>query len=248
MEEICRKLLSTIDRNINMVKGTSSTYLNYLQPNASQNGLAQLGFDSQRGNKSMAWASFLYCVGVDNLGSYLEACPNAFVVYQGHHGSEDLAKVDVVLPGATYTEKDALFFNTEGRPQTTRRALTPPGYAREDWFIVDILNEFVGEVNHKTSDVPKEDIRAELRSKVPASQSLNKVMGSPSIYLDAESLHLDSPKTGLLVSDNVKASHVDNFYVTCNITKSSSTMAKCSELLNDNFFAVPKYERQSIDL
>ena len=73
-------------------------------------------------------------------------------------------------------------------------------------------------------------------------------MGSPSIYLDAESLHLNSPKTGLLVSDNVKASHVDNFYVTCNITKSSSTMAKCSELLNDNFFAVPKYERQSINL
>ena len=70
MEEICKKVLSIIDRNINMVKGTSSTYLNYLQPNASQNGLAQLGFDSQRGNKSMAWASFLYCVGVDNLGSY----------------------------------------------------------------------------------------------------------------------------------------------------------------------------------
>ena len=44
-----QEVLSVIDRNINMVKGTASTYLNYLQPNASQNGLAQLGFDSQRG-------------------------------------------------------------------------------------------------------------------------------------------------------------------------------------------------------
>ena len=60
-------------------------------------------------------------------------------------GVKNFRSVDVVLPGATYTEKDALFFNTEGRPQTTRRALTPPGYAREDWFIVDILNEFLGD-------------------------------------------------------------------------------------------------------
>jgi len=243
-----QEVLSMIDRNINLVKGTASTYLNYLQPNASQNGLAHLGFDSQKGQKSLAWASFLYCVGVDNIGSYLEACPNAFVVYQGHHGSEELSNVDVVLPGATYTEKDALFFNTEGRPQKTRRALTPPGYAREDWFIVDVLNEFLGDVKSKTSNVPQEDILVELRSKVPASQSLNKVLGSPSIYLDAESLHVNSLKNVTLTEDNINASHVENFYVTCNITKSSSTMAKCSELLTDSFFTVPKYERESFAL
>ena len=243
-----QEVLSMIDRNINLVKGTASTYLNYLQPNASQNGLAHLGFDSQKGQKSLAWASFLYCVGVDNIGSYLEACPNAFVVYQGHHGSEELSNVDVVLPGATYTEKDALFFNTEGRPQKTRRALTPPGYAREDWFIVDVLNEFLGDVKSKTSNVPQEDILVELRSKVPASQSLNKVLGSPSIYLDAESLHVNSSKNVTLTEDNINASHVENFYVTCNITKSSSTMAKCSELLTDSFFTVPKYERESFAL
>ena len=243
-----QEVLSVIDRNINLVKGTASTYLNYLQPNASQNGLAQLGFDTQKGQKSLAWASFLYCVGVDNIGSYLEACPNAFVVYQGHHGSEELSNVDVVLPGATYTEKDALFFNTEGRPQNTRRALTPPGYAREDWFIIDILNEFLGDVKVKTSNIPKEEILAELRSKVPASQSLNRVSSTPSIYLDVESLHVNGLKNGVLTSDNIKASYVGNFYVTCNITKSSSTMAKCSELLNDNFFTVPKYERESINI
>ena len=55
-------------------------------------------------------------------------------------------------------------------------------------------------------------------------------------------------KSGVLLSDNIKASHVENFYVTCNITKSSSTMAKCTELLNNEFFAVPKYERESIDI
>ena len=134
--KLATKVLSQISRNISKVTGNNESFLNFLQPNASQNGFAQLGIDAFGGPKP--WTSFLYCVGVENLNKYIEQCPDAFVVYQGHHGSEALSHVDVVLPGAAYTEKDALFFNTEGRPQTTRRALTPPGYAREDWFVVTL--------------------------------------------------------------------------------------------------------------
>ena len=139
--KLATKVLSQIDRHISKVTGATESSLNFLQPNASQNGFAQLGVDSFGGPKP--WTSFLYCIGVENLQKYMELCPDAFIVYQGHHGSEALSQVDVVLPGSAYTEKDALFFNTEGRPQKTRRALTPPGYAREDWFIVDALNDFV---------------------------------------------------------------------------------------------------------
>ncbi len=68
----------------------------------------------------------------------------AFVIYQGHHGDAGAHRADVVLPGAAYTEKDATYVNTEGRVQLGRRAVFPPGEAREDWTILRALSEALG--------------------------------------------------------------------------------------------------------
>ncbi len=51
---------------------------------------------------------------------------------------------DLILPGVSYLEKQATFVNTDGRPQTTRAALTPPGFSREDWQILRALSEEIG--------------------------------------------------------------------------------------------------------
>ena len=59
----------------------------------------------------------------------------------GSHGEAGAAIADVVLPGAAYTEKNATYVNTEGRAQQTRAAITPPGFAREDWKIIRALSE-----------------------------------------------------------------------------------------------------------
>lgn len=48
---------------------------------------------------------------------------------------------DVVLPAAAYTEKDAIYVNTEGRAQIARQAISPPGSARHDWKIIRALSE-----------------------------------------------------------------------------------------------------------
>jgi NADH dehydrogenase/NADH:ubiquinone oxidoreductase subunit G len=48
---------------------------------------------------------------------------------------------DAILPGAAYTEKHAIYANTEGRAQQTHLAVTPPGKAREDWKIIRALAE-----------------------------------------------------------------------------------------------------------
>jgi NADH dehydrogenase (ubiquinone) Fe-S protein 1 len=235
--DLATEVLTQIDRNINQVTGSTESSLNYLQPNASQNGFAQLGLDSFGSVKP--WTSFLYCIGVDNLSTYIEKCPDAFIVYQGHHGSEDLSCVDVVLPGAAYTEKDALFFNTEGRPQTTRRAITPPGYAREDWFIVDALNDFTsGEQTESSFISPKEELFSNLVNKVPSAQLLNRISGSPSIRLGKEDLYFRNVNNSVISSDIIHPTNVNNFYVTCNITKSSSTMAKCTELLSSEHSSI----------
>ncbi|HEX5474875.1 MAG TPA: 2Fe-2S iron-sulfur cluster-binding protein [Vicinamibacterales bacterium] len=48
----------------------------------------------------------------------------------------DLARAgDVVLPGASSSEKDAVYTNEQGRVQGASQALNPPGDAQEDWRV-----------------------------------------------------------------------------------------------------------------
>jgi NADH-quinone oxidoreductase subunit G len=49
----------------------------------------------------------------------------------------DLARAaDIVLPGASYVEKEASYTNERGTLQGTSRVLAPPGEALEDWQII----------------------------------------------------------------------------------------------------------------
>jgi anaerobic selenocysteine-containing dehydrogenase len=48
---------------------------------------------------------------------------------------------DVVLPGATWLEKDGAFTNAGGRLQSVSKAILPLGDARDDWqIVVDLAN------------------------------------------------------------------------------------------------------------
>jgi len=51
---------------------------------------------------------------------------------------------DVVLPGAAWVEKDALYTNDQGRPQAASRAIAPPGEALEDWQILVNVGRSLG--------------------------------------------------------------------------------------------------------
>jgi NADH-quinone oxidoreductase subunit G len=74
----------------------------------------------------------------------------------------DLAKAaDVVLPGASWVEKDASYVNKDGRLQASARAMAPPADAQEDWKILTDLGLALGAaVSYSSSD----EIRAELAS------------------------------------------------------------------------------------
>jgi NADH-quinone oxidoreductase subunit G len=80
-----------------------------------------------------------------------------FVVYQGSHGDAGAARADVVLPGAAYTEKEATWVNTEGRPQRSFLATFPPGDAREDFKIIRAFSAVAG---HKLPYDTVEALRA----------------------------------------------------------------------------------------
>ena len=86
--------------------------------------------------------------GVDvlfNLGAdEIDIAPGAFVIYQGTHGDRGAHRADVILPGATYTEKSGTYVNIEGRVQMANRAAFAPGDAREDWAILRALSDVLG--------------------------------------------------------------------------------------------------------
>jgi formate dehydrogenase major subunit len=53
--------------------------------------------------------------------------------------TETAKLADVVLPAASFAEKDGTFTSTERRVQRVRRAVAPPGEARPDWEILEAL-------------------------------------------------------------------------------------------------------------
>ncbi|TPG61264.1 NADH-quinone oxidoreductase subunit G [Roseomonas nepalensis] len=85
----------------------------------------------------------LWLLGADGFDPALIA-PGTFVIYQGHHGDRGAGRADVILPGATYLEKDGTYVSTEGRVQRGRRGVFPPGEAREDWRILRAASEVLG--------------------------------------------------------------------------------------------------------
>ena len=113
---------------------------NVLHTAAARVGGLDLGLVPGQGGRDLAGIldgaekgeiELVYLLGADEFD--LSRLGKAFVVYQGHHGDAGAHRADVILPGAAYSEKSATYVNTEGRAQTTRLAIFPPGEAKEDW-------------------------------------------------------------------------------------------------------------------
>ncbi len=59
-----------------------------------------------------------------------------FLVVQDIFLTETAALADVVLPAASFAEKNGTYTNTERRVQPIRKAINPPGEALPDWKII----------------------------------------------------------------------------------------------------------------
>jgi len=77
-----------------------------------------------------------------------------FLVVQDIFLTETAEKADVVLPATCFAEKEGTFTNSERRVQRVRKAVEPPGEAKEDWQIIDELMRRLGYNNKFTN--PKE--------------------------------------------------------------------------------------------
>lgn len=156
---------------------------------------------------------FVYLLAADEIDDSKLA--NAFVVYQGHHGDAGAQAADVILPGAAYTEKEATWVNTEGRAQRGRRAVFPPGEARDDWKVLRALSEALG----KTLAF---DTLGELRARMAG---IAPPLGTLDIVEPAPWVEFGAP--GKLDSAPFRTA-IRNFYMSDPVSRASPTMAACA--------------------
>ncbi|HEX6141265.1 MAG TPA: NADH-quinone oxidoreductase subunit NuoG [Geminicoccaceae bacterium] len=145
---------------------------------------------------------------------------DAFVIYQGHHGDRAAARADVILPGAAYTEKNATYVNTEGRPQRARLAVFPPGEAREDWKILRALSEAVGRT-----------VRLDTLAQVRARMSeIAPHLAEIDVVARADWGGFGGQGDGSDLGSERFASPIDDFFRTDPISRASAIMAEVSAL------------------
>lgn len=109
-------------------------------------------------------------LGDPNMGHTLEGFKKLdFLMVQDIFLTETGKLAHVVLPAACFAEKDGTFINTERRVQRVRKALRPPGEAREDSWIISELSRRMGYVMNYNSI---EEVFEELGSLWPALEGI----------------------------------------------------------------------------
>jgi NADH-quinone oxidoreductase subunit G len=197
---------------------------------ASRVGGLDLGFVPGEGGKTAAemltGTDVLFLLGADEMD--FSGKTAGFTVYVGSHGDEGAHGADVILPGATYTEKSGLWVNTEGRVQMGNRAGFAPGDAREDWAIIRALSDVLGK------KLPFDSL-GELRGKLYAAHPHFAAIDMIETGVTGEIAAL-AQKAGEM-GKSAFASPVKDFYLTNPIARASAVMAECSALARNNFKA-----------
>ena len=114
----------------------------------------------------------IYIIGEDIVSMYPDAkfakealSKAGFIIVQDMFLTETAKMADIVLPGASYAEKEGTWTNQEGRLQRLRRALQPIKAAREDLSILSSIGGF----EYKSA----RDVFEEIRKEAPGYQDIS---------------------------------------------------------------------------
>ena len=189
---------------------------------ASRVGALDLGLTPGAGGKTAiemagGGGEVLFLLGADEI----EVKPGPFVVYIGTHGDRGAHRADVILPGAAYPEKSAIYVNTEGRVQLANRAAFPPGEAREDWAILRALSDVLGcELPYDSLD----QLRQLMCAANPHLMRIGQIAAGNPADIEKLAAFGGTPDKAPLRSS------VTDFYFTNPIARASAVMAECSAL------------------
>ena len=191
--------------------------LNILHQSASNVGSLKLGLQSEDLKKVYS-SEVLYLLNADEVE--IKKSDNQFIIYQGTHGGENSDIADVILPSAAYSEKDGTYINLEGRSQRAFKASYPPGLAKEDWEIFDLVSLSFGNTNTFKS---LDDLREKLFDAYPALDQYDIV----------PELNLSAIKFEEVVNQDIKINiNAIDYYQTNIVARNSETMKQCKESKN----------------
>ena len=193
---------------------------NVLHMSAARMGSLMLGFTVPGGMAEIATArpKVVLSLGADEMNH--EPFADSLKVYIGHHGDKGAHAADVILPAASYAEKDGTYVNTEGRVQFAEKAVFAPGDAREDWTILRALADALGV---SVSFDSFGELQAAMIAEVPA-------LGEEGL---ADSGALPKADSSAKAEGEINAYPVKDFYLTNPIARASAVMQQCSaELLH----------------
>lgn len=193
---------------------------NALHFSAARMGGLMLGFAQKGGMADIAAAKpkVLLALGADEMN--FEPYADALKVYIGHHGDKGAHAADIVLPAASYAEKDGTYVSTEGRVQYAEKAVFAPGDAREDWTILRALADAL-DVNVGFDSFA--ELQAAMIAEVPALGEEGLADYGPLPKADAKAK----------AEGTIDAYPIKDFYLTNAIARASTVMQQCSaELLH----------------
>jgi len=194
--------------------------VNILHTEASRVGALDLGVVPQHSIDGNAKVVFL--LGADNF-RHEDIPEDAFVIYMGTSGDEGVYYADLILPTSSYLERSGTYVNMDGRVQQTRAAITPPGFARDDWMVLRALSEEMGTPLPYDS---LDEVRTRLAELAPHLVRYDHIESGS---FDRVSLRDTGDRT---LTDSLLTDAVDNFYMTDPISRNSHIMARCSRELN----------------
>jgi len=201
---------AVLSQAMKLAEATDSKLL-ILHTAAARVGAMDVGATCDGGlTAALDGAEVVYNLAADEI----DIAPGPLVIYQGHHGDRGAHRADIILPGAAYTEEDALFVNTEGRPQLAFRAGFAPGEAKENWAILRALSGELG------AALPYDSLAALRRALVAAVPHLGEVDKV------AKNAWVRVPLKKPAQADFVNA--VADFYLTNPIARASKLMAELS--------------------
>ena len=211
--------------------------VNTLQLNASRVGSLDLGlYQKTRSIKDIyndadqGKLKLLISFGADEIDySHFKSTKT---IYMGTHGDRGASNADIILASAAFTEKDAIYINTEGRLQYANQASFPPNESKHDWKIINQISEIL---NLRWGITKLQDIRDLLKAeyielfKAPCgSKPYKKLLANKPINTSFE-----DPQIKKIIND---------FYLTDSISRFSKTMAECSQVRKDLRSSMPAHD------
>ncbi len=193
---------------------------NVLHISAARMGSLMLDFAQEGGMAALAKAApkVVLSLGADEMDH--EPFADSLKVYVGHHGDKGAHMADIILPAASYAEKDGTYVNTEGRVQFAEKAVFAPGDAREDWTILRALADALKvEVGFDSFA----ELQSAMIAEVPA-------LGEEGL---ADYGALPKADSNAKAEGVIESYPIADFYLTNPIARASEVMQQCSaELLH----------------